>query len=131
MWLISEYAKMEMENDAGYLERYPEYNLLADVLYDFQQPDHSKMRCKELACVLKKIKDNEETMMEKYEPFDTYYNNKLEQLRQEDEKRISALEAENEELVELVQKLLRGEVVTEYEKKKFQNVLLKKQMNRI
>ena len=32
--------------------------------------------------------------MEKYEPFETYYNNKLDQLRQEDEKRISALEAE-------------------------------------
>lgn len=132
------YVNMGMIKDAGYLLSHPEYNLLFDVVYDFQQTDYAKMRCKELASVMKKIKDNEEILMEMYEPFEKFYNNKIEQLRQADEKRISALEAENEAyktenevLMGLVQKMLRGEAVTEYERQKFQDVLLRKQLNRI
>ena len=140
------YVNRGMIKDVGYLQSHPEYNLLFDVLYDFQQPDYAKMRCKELAMVMKKIKDNEEILMNMYEPFETFYNNKIDQLRQATDKKISALEAanevyksenevyksenevyksENEALLELVQKMFHGEVPTELERNKVDEMLRK------
>ena len=81
-----------------------------------------------------------------YKPFDRYFEQKIDQLRQATDKRISALEAanevyksenevyksenevyksENEALLELVQKMFHGEVPTELERNKVDEMLRK------
>ena len=75
-----------------------------------------------------------------YKPFDRYFEQKIDQLRQATDKRISALEAanevyksenevyksENEALLELVQKMFHGEVIKEEELKRY-NIILQEE----
>ena len=68
-----------------------------------------------------------------YKPFDRYFEQKIDQLRQATDNRISALEAanevyksENEALLELVQKMFHGEVIKEEELKRY-NIILQEE----